>query len=313
MMAKFLGRATGWWSVLAMLLLSLLLALGSIRSDLFPNSAANSVPPMEREAVPFMLLALAAGMLAVSCRAKWPRGRQVWTLVTISLGLFVAPALLIAISEAWVSAFTRVIIFSLTPVFAVVFEPHISSLALPHSRSGLLAALVAVGGALCLFPVDLPASIEATGAFAAILGAVVCLAFANCQAVRFASDLPNADVAPAAAIACVSAAIGLVATSAVTQGLVLPRAMTGFDLAWLALVTLPGLLLLFWLMRRMSAVSMTTRFVLAPWLAVLAGIAIDRPALTARMVLGLILMAAGAGWLLLAPQDPIPETELKLS
>jgi drug/metabolite transporter (DMT)-like permease len=89
--------------------------------------------------------------------------------------------------------------------------------------------------------------------------------------------------------------------------------MIGSDLAWLVLVTLPGLLLLFWLMRRMSAARMTTRFVLAPWLAVLAGIALERPALTARMILGLVLMIAGAGWLLLVPEDAVRDAELRLS
>ncbi|HEX4759136.1 MAG TPA: hypothetical protein VH308_14190 [Terracidiphilus sp.] len=268
---------------------------------------------MEREAVPFIFLALCAGIFAISRGAKRPRGRQMWTVVVISLGLFVVPALLVALSQAWVSAFTRVVLFSLTPVFAVVFEPHISDSTRSQSRGGLLAALVAVSGALCLFPLDLPGSIASTTAFAAVIAAAACLAFANCHAVRFASDLTNADVAPAAAIACASAAIGLAAASALTQSLAFPRAIIGSDLAWLALVTLPGLLLLFWLLRRMSAARITSRFVLAPWLAVLAGIALERPAITARMVLGLGLMAAGASWLLLVPEDTARETELKLS
>ena len=313
MAAKSFAETTGVRSLAGFILLCLLLALGAMRSDLFPNSAADSVPPMEREALPFLLLALAAGGFAASRKAKWPRGRQMWTVVAISMGLFVIPALLVALSQAWASAFTRVVLFSLTPVFAVVFEPHISGATLSHSRGGLLAALVAVSGALCLFPLDFPGSIEATGAFAAVIAAVACLALANCHAVRFASDLQNADVAPSAAIACASAAIGLAAASALTQGLALPRGMTGPENAWLALVTLPGLLLLFWLMRRMSATRMTTRFVLAPWLAVLASITLDRPTLTVRMVLGLVLMAAGAGRLLLAPEDTALDSDLSLS
>ncbi len=313
MAAKSFAGTTGGRTLAAFTLLCALLALASMRNDLFPGSAENSVPPMEREAVPFALLALAAGIFAVSRRAHWPRGRQMWTVVVISQGLFVAPALLVAISQAWVSAFTRVVLFSLTPVFAVVIEPHISDSARSQSRGGLLAALVAVSGGLCLFPLDLPASIEAAAAFASVIAAVACLAFANCHAVRFASDLPNADVAPAVAIACASSAIGLAASCAFTQSLASPRAMIGSGLVWLVLVTLPGLLLLFWLMRRMSAARMTTRFVCAPWLAVLAGIALERPALTARMILGLVLMAAGAGWLLLVSEDTARDTELRLS
>lgn len=268
---------------------------------------------MEREALPFALLALAAGMFAVSRGAKWPQSRQLRTVVAISVGLFVVPALLVDLAQGWVSAFTRVVLFTLTPVIAVVFEPHTGGAAQPQMRGGLLATLVSVAGALCLFPVGLPASIASTGAFAAVIAAVACLALANCHAVRFASEVSNADADPVAAIACASAAIGLLAGSALTQGLALPRAVTSFELAWLVLVTLPGLLLLLWLLRRMSAARMTTCFVLAPWLAVLIGIGLERPALTARMVLGLALMVAGAGWLLVAPEDAARDTDLGLS
>ena len=69
------------------------------------------------------------------------------------------------------------------------------------------------------------------------------------------------------------------------------------------IVTLPGLLLLFWLMPRITAVRMTTRFVLAPLFAILIGMAIDRPAVGPRIWLGLLLVAAGAASLLFAPDD----------
>jgi drug/metabolite transporter (DMT)-like permease len=104
-----------------------------------------------------------------------------------------------------------------------------------------------------------------------------------------------------AAIAGATAAIGLVAVSAATEGLT--WRLIASDFVWSVAITLPSLCLLFWLMRRMTAARMTTRFVLAPLIAILIGIAIDRPSIEPRTWLGLILIAGAAGWLLLAPAD----------
>jgi drug/metabolite transporter (DMT)-like permease len=80
----------------------------------------------------------------------------------------------------------------------------------------------------------------------------------------------------------------------------MPDAWTTFDLLALAL--------LFWLMRRMTAVRMTTRFLIAPLLANLIGLAFLRPGVQVRGWLGLMLIALGSGWLLLAPKDEPEET-----
>jgi drug/metabolite transporter (DMT)-like permease len=287
----------------ALLLLCSLLALGAMRSDLFPASAANPAPRMEAEAFPFALLAVAAGLFAATRRARWPRGRQLSSSIVIGLGLFVAPSLLVHFAHGWVSAFTRVVLFSLVPVFAAVFEPYMSHTAGSHRGGGLLAALASLLGMLCVFPVDAPGSIEAGAAFAATIIAAACVAAANCYAVELASELPGSTVAPMAAIAGAATALGLIVASAATEGLTWRLSVSGSDLAWWTVVTLPGLLLLFWLMPRITAVRMTTRFVLAPLMAILIGMAIDRPTVGPRIWLGLLLAAGGAAWLLFAPDD----------
>ncbi len=73
----------------------------------------------------------------------------------------------------------------------------------------------------------------------------------------------------------------------------------GAEVAWMVTMTLPSLLL-FWLMRRMNAAAMTTRYVVAPLIANLIGLALLRPTVSLRAGLGLALIAAGAGWLLFA-------------
>ena len=48
---------------------------------------------------------------------------------------------------------------------------------------------------------------------------------------------------------------------------------------WTAAVELPALVLLFWLMRRMSAVRMTTRFVVTPLIVNMVGPIVLRPSM----------------------------------
>jgi drug/metabolite transporter (DMT)-like permease len=285
----------------ALLLLSFLLALGAMRSDLFPDSAAGVLPPMEREALPFALLACASTLFAIARKAKWPRGLQLRPTIAVSLGLFVLPAVLVYASANWASAYTRVALFSLTPVFAVVFEPHIEDDAPSQQRGGLLASLAALVGAFCIFPVDLPLSLQSGLAFVAVIAASACAAAANCHAVCLAAKSPRGSFAPMAAIASASAAIGFAAAGAITQGLTFPWTAIHSELLWSALVALPGLFLLFWLMPRMTATRMTTRFLLAPLIAILISIALDRPKLELHVSLGILLITAGAAWLLFAP------------
>jgi drug/metabolite transporter (DMT)-like permease len=58
----------------------------------------------------------------------------------------------------------------------------------------------------------------------------------------------------------------------------------------------------------MTAPRMTTRFLLSPLIAILIGMALDRPSVGLRTWAGLLLIAAGAGWLLFVPgEEPNPE------
>ena len=292
-----------WTSLSAQLLLCFLLAIGAMRSDLFPASSANSAPQVEREALPFALLAVIAGINATARRATWPRGKQLWLPILISLALFVAPSVLVHFALGWVSAFTRVVLFSLVPVFAVVFEPYLGPSTESQSRGALLAAFISLIGMLCVFPVETPASIQAGCAFAVVIAAAACVAAANCYAVRFASELQRSALSPTAAIACAAAALGLIVAAAATEGLPTNMGIDAQNLAWFLIVYMPALFLLFWLMPRMTAVRMTTRFVGAPLIVILIGMAIDRPAIGPRIWLGMLFAAGGAAGLLFAPVD----------
>ena len=148
--------------VAALLLLCLLWSLGSLRIDLLPALDNQALPPTEKQALPFAWLAISASLFALAKRKKWPQGSRIIASILIGVGLFVVPSFLVSISSSGISELTRVALFSLVPVFTAVLEPHISDPYISGTKSqqprgALIAALLAVGGTLCIFPADIPA------------------------------------------------------------------------------------------------------------------------------------------------------------
>jgi drug/metabolite transporter (DMT)-like permease len=292
------GRA-----VAALFLLSLLWAFDGLGPDLLPALRRSPMPAMERQAITYGLVALLAAAFARKKRAKLPGGRIAAAWTGIGLLLFAAPVMLSAVAQNEISQLERVAIFSLTPVLAVVLEPHLGNSS-QRSAGALIAALAAVAGALCIFPLDVPGTPVAAAAALATVMAVACAAIGNCFAVRCATSGSNSLWTMSAALACGAGAIAFAVASTCTEQAkwTLPN---GLQSARLALIDVPALMLLFWLLGRMSAVRMTTRYLLAPLITVLAGIALEQPAITTRMILGTGLMGAGVVWLLVAPDEDI--------
>lgn len=286
----------------ALLLLCLLWALDGLGPDLFPVLRRTALPPMERQAITFVLLALIAAIYTVWRQLRWPNRRGALTWAGVGLLMFALPAVLVAATQGWVSQLERVAIFSLTPVIAVVMEPHMG--AAPRQSNGtLVASLIAVAGALAIFPLAVPGSPAAFSAVLVVVAASVCAALGNCVAVRLAVAMREVPIASAACVAGAAAAAAFALTGVFNERAQWRLPHNAAQIVWLAVIDLPALILLFWLMRRMSAVRMTTRFLLAPWFIILAGIMLERPAITLRMVVGVMLIAGGAAWLLFASDE----------
>lgn len=296
-------RRTGLRPSLGLLLLSTLWALGSLRTELFPHPGENTLSHVLSDAVLFSVFASLAASIAVVRRMEFPRGRIAWACAGAGLGLFVVPAALLALAEGELSNLDRVAVFSLTPVFAVVLEPHLQGGIPSHGKAALGAALAAVAGILCLFPLDVPGSFRAGIALFALLTAAFVVAAANCIAVRLAVRLADRSILPMAAQAAAASAVCFAAAAAFAPHTAWRWNESAFQLFGLLLIDLPALFLLFWLMPRLAASRMTARFLLAPLITLLAGIALEAPSLTLRAWLGITLLAGGAGWLVFAPAE----------
>lgn len=283
----------------AFLLLCLLGALGPLRNELAPSASPSAFPPWLLPAWPYLLAALLAATYALLRRlARLPTSR-VYAAVCIGLGLFVVPTVVLLVVQSWIDPFTQVILLALTPVFTIVLEPHIApSFAQP--RHALVASIGAASGLLLIFPFQLPGTTAAAAAWLVVLLTVCIVAAAYCRAVQLASQLSQKSSTPLAAIACAVSAGAFVLTGIVVQTLHLPLAALRAGFLWSALVDTPGLLLLFWLLPRLSASRLTTRFILSPFFSSLVALCLLRPTVTARDVAGLLFAGAGSAWLLLA-------------
>jgi drug/metabolite transporter (DMT)-like permease len=298
--------------VAGLLLLCLLWSLDSLRSEFAPSATAMQLPPFARSGLHLALLGVASALLAVFRRSVWPRGRQILDAALIGLGLFGAPTVLANLSSSTIPDLSRVALFSLAPVFAVALEPYLGRLTEAQSKAGLLAALGCVIGTLGVFPLSIPRTLGAAGGFLAVILSVACVAAANCWAVRLVSNLPKGSGATVAAIAGATSAGALLICSGLSEGAWSNRALEP-ELVWSLEVELPALLLLFWLMRRMSAVRMTTRFVVTPLLVNVVVLILLRPAVNLRSALGLLLIAISAGWLLSAREEETESGTLPLN
>jgi hypothetical protein len=292
-------------------------AAKSLRRDLLPGLFSGPWPHLAGQVIPLAMLALAAGLFAVLHGAQWPRGRQLGIWILTGLGLFAVPAGLIALSGGWISELARTALFTLVPVFAVVFEPYLGDGARPPVRGGLIGSLVAVAGALLIFPIAFPASMRASCGWIAVSLAVASVAAANCLGVAAADELESSSAGRLAAMASTagaSAACVLAAASLVLERTAWTRGALTAESIWSAAVEVPGLLLLFWLMGKISAPRMAARFVLAPLLAVLIGVILMQSAQEVRLRTwaGLILMAGGSGWLLFGRGEETGATALPL-
>ena len=295
-----------WTPIVGLLLLSLLWAIGWVRADLSPVlSGGLRLNPLWQEAAVLGVFAAAAALAGGVLKRGWPTGRGAFRTVLTGFGLFVVPAVLGFVAGERIDGATRVALFSLTPLFAVIFEPHIGSNSdqQGETRGAFAAAMIAVAGTFLVFPFELPQSYAAAGALLAVIVAAASVAAANCVGVEL---VRQRGICPLtfAALSCGSASILLGIGGAI--GIVRRSSPISMD-AW-AVSDLVGLALLFWLMRRMSAMQMTTRFMIAPLAANLMTLALIRPHVEAQSWIGLLMIAQGAGWLVLARTDSIAET-----
>ena len=239
--------------------------------------------------------------LLLSRRQLWTRRKRQgtgWLLVTAgaSVLLLGLPATLNAWGQETLPDVSRAALFGLTPFVVVVVVSGSDALSRdePGVRRFFVPTLAAFAGALLLLSFSFPLSSEGRVTMAVVLLAMALAGFASAWMYRL---LHETGMMEALAVVCVANAIFY----AVFR-LPFDRGWNGVSslLSITPLYSLAELLLLVWLLRRMSPVLLAVRYLAVPLLIAIEAFVILRPPWTVRMGVGLALLAGGAAYVLLS-------------
>jgi hypothetical protein len=294
--------------IAALLLASLLTAIDSLRAAFLTN-LDTGIPPLEKLALILSSLTLMLAIAsAIPARRTRPRltlsARCQWCM--IGLGLFTLPALLASLAHNALPEATQAALWTLIPLLTLALEPHIVDTHPTRPSAPVPAALLPVFGALLVFPISLPSSLQTSLAWLAFFTAVAVLAAATCFAVRaMQTGQPDSAIKPryllsGPAIASGTAGFSLLLCSLLFEHPILQPLRLAQEALLSAVTDAPALALVFWLFPRLTATQINTRFVLVPLFAILPGALQFGAAgqLQPRTWLGLACMAAGAMYLL---------------
>ncbi len=259
-------------------------------------AGATEESPIAQQACFYGVLGLLA--CAFSYRRLWSRVKRdrLWLQVaSMSVLLLGMPAVLGEWARNGISDISRAALFALVPFVVVVVAAVRESE--PGVRRFFIPALVGFGGVLLLLPFSFPTSPRGQIVFGVLLVAVALAGFASERIYRLLHGFGTLE---ALAVVSLSNAAFLIVCHFVN----LPSAESWSGVSSLlsihSLYNLAELLLLVWLLREMSPVRLAVRYLLVPLFIVLEGFAFLHPPLTVRMAAGLILLVAGAAYLLLS-------------
>lgn len=278
-------RRSIWFAFFALCLL-----LSS--SWLLPTGATEE-SPIAQQACFYGAVGLVALIFAyrrLRTRLQWREYLRVATMSILLLGM---PAVLGDWARIGISDISRAALFALVP-FVVVMVAAVRE-SPPGVRRFSIPALIGFGGVLLLLPFSFPASPRGQIVFGVLLVAVALVGYAS-EAIYHL--LHGFGTIEALAVVSLSNAVFLLACHVVN----LPSAETWSGVSSLisihSLYNLAELLLLVCLLREMSPVRLATRYLIVPLFTVLEGFAFLHPPLTIRMAAGLLLLVAGAAYLL---------------
>ena len=293
--------------------------MATLRADLMPNLLPNLLPALDRECLALGLFSAIAGLasLSPSSRASaLPRGGSLLSAFLFGLGFFVLPTVLSEASVGWISPITRAALFTLTPFFALIFDPYLKQESGRQNSLALPAAILSAAGTMLALPISVPASLPAVLSYGAIGLAAASIGAAACLAV---SAFPLRDthqatpgLAPFATVATATACFGVGVIAFLREPHSWHVDALFSSLGWEAAVELPALLLLFWLIRRTTAPRMATRFTLTLLFPIVIGAPLLGSHLSFRDWLGVAMMATGTGYLLFAREQEAEAPGLSL-
>lgn len=245
-------------------------------------------------------------------RTGWPRlaARSAGAIALAGIAVFALPAVVLQVTAGSVSEFFSVALFCSIPVFTVLLLGAWNSTGSGGiSSRGLIASVAGLGGALRLFPVELPTSTRGW-VFAALL-ALSCVSIAAAcillhrllQGARLPAVVAILSFASAAALGSYDTTLGWPVLSLHAVSIQCLRCLV-FDL--------PVVWLTVWLLREVSPQRLCARFLLAPLITAAEGYATMRAGIDLTAAIAMLLIAAGGVMLLLGREsEDVPSLHLR--
>jgi drug/metabolite transporter (DMT)-like permease len=217
-------------------------------------------------------------------------------LAIASVMFFGFPALAIELASGSIPEITRSALFAMVPVVValVVAASEIGTIGENSARRSLIPALLGLAGLLLLLPLDFSGSARGRLMLALLCTAVILVGISSVRLYRLLQSFKPAD---AAALMCLSNAAFLLAYGLARRTFVWSKSDLVSFVSFSSLVNLIEIVLLLWLVRKLSPVRFAARFLIIPLLTVLEAYVLLHPTLTLRLGSGLALLVAGASML----------------
>ncbi len=266
-------------------------------SWVIPRGATDELPPLEQQSLIFGVIGIIAFLMAGG--KGWSRNQRLRyvRLGAAAAGLFGVPAVVAEYARSSVPSISRSALFAAVPVVVVLGvaagdptgrEEH-------GARQFLIPALAGWGGLLLLLPLQFSASVRGWVMLAIVFAAVVVAGLASVWLYRLLRGLAFAE---SVAVVGIANAVFLLVWGAVGGNILWRGSSLVSVVSISSLVDVVEVLLIVWLLREMSPVRFSARYLVISLLLVLESYVVMRPEWTVRMGFGTALLAVGAGVLL---------------
>jgi len=249
------------------------------------------LPALERQGLLFGVAALAALCFRPRRRIR-PAAHL--RLAIAGIGFFGLPTVALEIARSGVGETTRSALFAMVPV--VIIVAIITSDAAAGARRLLIPALVGLGGLLLLLPLQSSFSLRGEWMLSLISATIVVTGICSVWLYRLLQGLalPIAILTVGAANA-----IFLLLCAAACGDFVWSAGAFNAVASFSSVVDVLEIVVIIWLLREMPPIRFAARYLLIPLVTIVESFVLVRPAITLRIVSGTVLLAAGAGMLLI--------------
>jgi hypothetical protein len=266
-------------------------------SWVIPPNSASALPSLEEQGILFFLIGFVALIISLSRGWQSKNVLEFCRIAVVSPGFFGVPLVVAEYAASGVPAITRSALFALAPVVVVIVVAA-GDMGAGEERGArrlLVPALIGAGGLLLLLPLEISGSLRGrlmvglVGATVVLVGVTSVWLYRLLREIRWVEGV--------AGIGLMNGLFLLVCSACLER-----MVWRWTDLRSIGSISLlvDGIevLLIVWLLRGMTPVRFSSRYLVIPLLTVLESFVVERPEVTVRIVCGTILLVAGAGALL---------------